>query len=235
MEERKVLEQPGNVSNVGYNAHIINKTYNGTFNSTKATASRKVADDDAAMAIIQNPLQKTETAGIQQDARSSDVTITSIIKENLLKLKKLATKLEGRLRELGDDVNGFKASGVLERMKKEIEAFKAGGVLESLRKDIEALKTSNNGLERLKKEIEAIIAFEGFLLGVHEKIDEFTKFVQFSLEQIPEVEQHMADINKALELGKYTVAQMRDETLKALQGQANSAPERILHFIKDRD
>ncbi|MBL7147185.1 MAG: hypothetical protein ISS76_23325, partial [Phycisphaerae bacterium] len=66
MGERKVLGQSGNMSNVGYNANIIKTTYNGTSNPTKAAASRNVADNDAAVAIIQNPLQ-TETAGLQQN------------------------------------------------------------------------------------------------------------------------------------------------------------------------
>jgi len=57
--------------------------------------------------------------------------------------------------------------------------------------------------------------------------------VEFSLKQIPEVEQHMAKINKVLELGIYTVARMRDDVVKALRGQANTDPDRALHFLKD--
>ena len=213
------------------NAQVIKTTYSGTSKSSKATASRNVADDDRAVAIVQNPLQ-TETMGIQQDAFHGKVTFSSIIKENLLKLRELSAKLEGRLREVGDGIYGFKDSGVLERLKKEIEAFNDGGVLERLRKEIEAVKDSDV-LERLKKEIEAIIAFEGFLLGVHKEIDEYTNFMQFRLKQILDVEHHMAEINKVLELGIYTVARMRDDVLKALRGQANTDPNRALHFLKD--
>ena len=269
-----MLEQPGNVSNVGYNAHVIKTTY-GTSKSAKATASRNVAGDDGATSIIQNPLQ-TEPTGIQQDAFNKDkVTFSSIVKENLLKLRELATKLEGRLRNIGEGVDSFESNGVLERLKKEIEAFNDGGVLERLRKEIEAFKGGgvlerlkeeiealNDGgvlerlrkeikafkggdvLERLKKEIEAIIAFEGVLLVVNKEIDEYAKFMEFRLEQMLEVKQHMVErhmtemdeaLNKILELGIYTVARMRDETVKALQGQANTDPDRALHFLKDRD
>ena len=271
-----MLEQPGNVSNVGYNAHVIKTTYGGTSKSAKATASRKVADDDGAASIIQNPLQ-TEPTVIQRDAFNKDkITFSSIIKENLLKLRELATKLEGQLRNIGKGVDGFDSNGVLERLKKEIEAFndgdgvlgrlkkeieafKGGGVLERLKKEIGAL---NNGgvlerlreeikafkggevLERLKKEIEAIIAFEGVLLVVNKEIDEYAKFMEFRLEQMLEVKQHIVEqnmtkideaLNEILELSIYTVARMKDETVKALQGQANTDPDRALHFLKDRD
>jgi len=270
-----VLEQPGNVSNVGYNAHVIKTTYSGTSKPAKATASRNVADDDGATAIIQNPLQ-TEPTDIQQDAFNKDkVTFSSIIKENLLKLRELATKLEGRLRDIGEGVDGFESNGVLERLRKEIEALNDGGVLERLRKEIEAFKGGgvlerlkkeieafNDGgvlerlrkeikafeggevLERLKKEIEAIIAFEGVLLVVNKEIDEYAKFMEFRLEQMLEVKQHIVErhmteideaLNEILELGIYTVARMRDETVKALQGQANTDPDRALYFLKDRD
>jgi len=110
-----------NISSAGYNAQAIKTTYSRTSKSAKAAASRNVADDDAAAAIIQNPLQ-AETAGIQQDDFHGKVTFSSIIKENLLKLRELSTKLEGQLREVGDGIYGFKDSGVLERLKKEIEA-----------------------------------------------------------------------------------------------------------------
>ena len=233
MQKRKMLAP--NISNAGYNAQVIKTTYGGNSNSIKAKATalgNNNADDDAATAIIQNPLQ-TETTGIQQDAfNNGKVTFSSIIKENLLKLRELSAKLEGRLREVGDGIYGFKDSGVLERLKKEIEAFNNGGVLERLRKEIEAFKDSDV-LERLKKEIEAIIAFEGFLLGVHKEIDEYTNFMQFRLKQILDVEHHMAEINRVLELGIYTVARMRDDVAKALRGQANTDPDRALHFLKD--
>jgi len=66
--------------------------------------------------------------------------------------------------------------------------------------------------------------------------------MEFRLEQMLEVkqnivEQHMTEIdealNKILELGIYTVARMRDETVKALRSQANTDPDRALYFLKD--
>ena len=52
---RTTLE-PGSISDVARGVHLINTTYSGISNSTKATASRIVVDDDAAVAIIRNPL-----------------------------------------------------------------------------------------------------------------------------------------------------------------------------------
>lgn len=179
-----MLEQPGNMSNVGYNANVIKTTYNGTSNPAKATASRVIGDDDAAVAIIQNSLQ-TETSGIQQNALSGNVTINNIIKENLLKLRELAKKLEGQSKEFLDNIEDPNANSVLERLKKEIEAFNADGVLARLKEEIEALKASGGGnLEKMKETIETMLAFEGFFIGVHKRIDEYAKFMRLRLEQI---------------------------------------------------
>ena len=73
--ESTVLEQSGNISNVGYNAHVIKTTYNGISNSTKATDSGNVVNDDAALAITQNP-HDAERAGIQQNFRNTNVFIS---------------------------------------------------------------------------------------------------------------------------------------------------------------
>lgn len=178
-----MLGQPGNMSNVGYNANIIKTIYNGTSNHTKTAASKNVADNDAAVAIIQNPLQR-ETAGLQQNTLKGNVTITNIIKENLLKLRELASKLEGQSKEFMDNAEDANTSGVLERLKKEIVAFNADGVLERLKKEIEAFNASSGNLKHLKETIEIMLVFEGFFLGVHEKIDEYAKFMHSRLEQI---------------------------------------------------
>ena len=178
-----MLGQSGNMSNVGYNANIIKTTYNGTSNPTKAAASRNVADNDAAVAIIQNPLQ-TETAGLQQNTLNDNITITNIIKENLLKLRELASKLDSHSKEFLNNAEEPNTSGVLERLKKQLVAFNANGVLERLKKEIEAFNAGGGNLEHMKETIEIMLAFEGFFLGVHERIDEYTKFMHFRLEQI---------------------------------------------------
>ncbi|MCP4610887.1 MAG: hypothetical protein GY845_19440 [Planctomycetes bacterium] len=219
-------EVSANAPGAGSNAHVIDATGNGSKNSKKAKSSEKIADDDAAAAIINNLVR----TGAENNPINSNnnLTITSIIRENSLHLKQLAKQLEGRLRELGDEVESFKDNGLLERLKKEIEAFKGGGALERIKREMETLEDDNNDLEGLKKEIESIRDFQGFLLSVHEKIDEVTKYVQSHLEHIPDVE-----MDENLELGKLTIARMKEEALRALQDQANLDHERFLHFLKN--
>ncbi len=221
-----MIEVSANAPGAGYNAHVIDATRNGAHNSAKATAFGKIADDDAAAVIINNLI----SAGAANNPLDSNnnLTITSIIRDNLLHLKQLAKKLEGRLRELGNEVGSFKDNGVLDRLKKEIETFKGGGALERIKKEMKTLKDGNNDLEGLQKEIKSIMDFQGFLLSVHEKIYEVTKYVQLHLEQTPDVE-----IDENLELGKLTISQMKEEAIQAMQGQARLEPERVLRFLKN--
>lgn len=225
-------EVSANAPGAGSNAQVIDATGNGAHNSTKAKGSGKIADDDAAAAIINNLLR----AGAANNPVKSNnnLTITGVIRENLRHLKQLAKKLEGRLRELGNDVGSFKDIGFLERLKKEIETFKSGGSLERIKIEIENLKDNNYDLERLKNEIEAIGDFQEFMLDVHEKIDEFTKYVEFRIEQVPDVDRNIPELKKNLELGKFTIARMREEALRALRGQANLDHGRVLHFLKNQ-
>ena len=167
-------------------------------NQTKLTASGNFADDDAEVAVINNLIQPG--AANNPVNISNDLTVTGIIKENMQLLKQLAQKLEGRLRDLGDNIDGFKGYGILERLEEQISAFNAGGVLENLKEGMKALTSSHNGLEKLKKEIEAILAFEGFLLGVHEEIGGFTKYVESNLEQTSNSKRNIKEINDNLEI-----------------------------------
>ncbi len=82
-----------NISNVGNNAHLINKTY-GTSNSTKSTAlENNSADGDAAVAIIQNPLG-TYRADIQQNAHNTNANATIQIFKGAL------ADIEGKMSEM---------------------------------------------------------------------------------------------------------------------------------------
>jgi hypothetical protein len=85
----------------------------------------------------------------------------------------------------------------------------------------------------LRSEIEAINAYDGFLLGVHDKIEKFKKQTQFTLDQILDVEKHKAKLYESLELYKFTLRRIRAETLKALRCQGNLGPQRVLRLLKD--
>ena len=70
----------------------------------------------------------------------------------------------------------------------------------------------------LKDEIKAINSFDGFLLGVHEKIEEFTEQTEFGLEQILDVEQNIAELHETLELYKFSLQRITADAIKALRG-----------------
>jgi hypothetical protein len=85
----------------------------------------------------------------------------------------------------------------------------------------------------LRSEIEAINSFDGFLLGVHDKIEKFEKHTQFGLEQILDVEKHNAELYESLELYKFTLRRIQADALKALRCQGNLGPQRVLHLLKE--
>lgn len=88
-------------------------------------------------------------------------------------------------------------------------------------------------LVKLKKEIEAIKSFDGFLLSVREKIEKYTKHVEFGLGQVQDVEQHISKLRSRLELDKFSLSRIREDALKELRCQGNLEPKRVLHLLKD--
>jgi len=86
---------------------------------------------------------------------------------------------------------------------------------------------------KLANEIKAINSFEGFLLGVHEKIEKFSRHTQFGLEQILDVEKYKAELYESLELYKFTLRRIKAEAFKALQCQGNLGPQRVLQLLKE--
>ena len=81
-----------NISNVGYNAHLINKTY-GTSNSTKSTAlGNNNADGDAAVEIIQNPL-RAYRADIQQNVHNANAATIQMFKDALADIEGKMAKM----------------------------------------------------------------------------------------------------------------------------------------------
>jgi hypothetical protein len=86
---------------------------------------------------------------------------------------------------------------------------------------------------KLADEINAINSFDGFLLGVHNKIEKLPRHSRFGLAQVLDVEQYKLQFYKALELYKFTLIRIKTEAIKALQGQGNLGPQRVLHLLKD--
>jgi len=82
-------------------------------------------------------------------------------------------------------------------------------------------------------EIRAINSFDGFLLGVHDKIEKFPKNSEFVLKQVLDVEKRMAKDHETLELYKFTLRRIRQEALKALRCQGNLGPQRALLLLRE--
>ena len=88
-------------------------------------------------------------------------------------------------------------------------------------------------VEWLREEIISINSFDGFMLGVHDKIEQFSRHTQFGLEQVLDVEQNIAELHESLEIYKFTLQQIRAEALKALRCQGNLGPQRVLQFLRE--
>jgi hypothetical protein len=88
-------------------------------------------------------------------------------------------------------------------------------------------------LLKLENEIKAINAYDGFLIGIYDKIEKFPKHSEFVLNQILDVEKRMAEVHENLELYKFTLGRVKEEALKAIRCQGKLGPQRVLHLLKD--
>jgi len=86
---------------------------------------------------------------------------------------------------------------------------------------------------KLADEIKAINSYDGFLLGVYDKIEKFSRHTQFGLEQVLDVEQNIAELHETLELYKFTLKRIIAEALKALRCQGNLGPRRVLRLLRE--
>ena len=68
---------------------------------------------------------------------------------------------------------------------------------------------------------------------MHDKIDEFSKHTEFSLDQVLDVEQRMAELHETLELSKFSQPRIKAEAFKVLRCQGNLGPMRALHLLRN--
>ena len=87
--------------------------------------------------------------------------------------------------------------------------------------------------KKIKREIQAIMDYDGFLLGVEEKIESSTTLMEFELQDVLEVEEHMTEKNMTLELAKFSLSRVLQDIHKALQGQANVSPAAAARLLID--
>ena len=90
--------------------------------------------------------------------------------------------------------------------------------------DTDLSEEPNTLFKKIKEQIQAILEYDGFLIGVEEKLESAATLMAFELHDILEVEQHMAKTNMTLEVAKYTLARVMENMRRALQGQAHVSP-----------
>lgn len=175
------MHELGNVQHAAQGTRALKPPRNEMPDPIQEKATIKIADNDAAVAVIRNPWH---TQNVQQDSRNT---------------------------------NAFLSTG---QPTSESSTF-------SIYSDPSEL------VAWLRDEIKAINSFDGFMLGVHDQIEKFSRHTQFGLEQVLDVEQHQAKLYESLELYKFTLKQMKAEALKTLRCQGNLGPQRVLQFLRE--
>ena len=187
------MHELGNVQYAAQGARTLKPPRNEMPDPTQKTATIKIADDDAAAAVISNPWHIQD---VQQDNQYPDAVFSA------------SRPTETELR-----TNAIAATSESTRFHVYSEPSK--------------LRV------KLADEIKAIDAYDGFLLGVYDKIEKFSRHTEFGLEQVLDVEQRMGELYETLELYKFTLKRIRAEALDVLQCQGNLGPQRVLHLLEE--
>ena len=218
----------GTILNVAYEAQATNPTQNEISDSKNATAPAKIADDDASVAIIRHA-RRAEISNAQQDTNNANIVPTPA-----QEMRDFCTAIRDRIAEmikLADQIAGGRSSAknLARHMENQAEAARntAGSSGHPVYSDISEL------LAIVRDEIERINSLEGFLLGVHDKVEKSANNAEFGLGQIPDVEKNMAQRNATLEIGIFSPARVRERALKVLQSQEDLEPERVLLLLED--
>jgi hypothetical protein len=226
--EEGVMLEVGNVQNTSNGEHVTNPTHYGISDWIKGTASIKIADDDAAVAIIRHS-HRAEISNIKKDTNNSSTATTpsQMMRDFCIAISEKVAQMRKLFEQTAS--SHFSVRNIIKNMEDQTE---------EIRSDVESsgysvYSDTSELLASLKKEIEAINSFKGFLIGVHNKIEGFTEQAEFSLAQIQDVEKNMAQRNATLEIGMFSLARIREKALKALRCQDDLEPERVLLLLKD--
>ncbi len=87
--------------------------------------------------------------------------------------------------------------------------------------DVDLSENPDTLFKEIKRQIQAILDYDGFLLGVEEKLQSARTLMAFELQDILEVEEHMARTNMTLELAKFSLARVLQDARLALASQAH--------------
>ncbi len=196
-------------------------------NTMQAAETKKVLDD-AAIAEIHKPLN--ESPDEHQDDKHTIQDILSLgrsMRECIREFRERLAKLKNQADEMAD--GRFTAGNLAEDFHDQIE--------EILGYDSEPKQRIysdvSEKLTRIREEIKAIQSFDGFLLGVHDKIEEISEQTEFTLEQIPEVLENIAERHQSLELDRFSLTRIQEEARKALRGQANISGDRAFKLLEN--
>ena len=87
--------------------------------------------------------------------------------------------------------------------------------------DLDLSENPDTLFKKIRNQIQAILDYDGFLLGVEEKLQSARTLMAFELQDILEVEEHMARTNMTLELAKFSLARVLQDARLALASQAH--------------
>jgi ferritin-like metal-binding protein YciE len=221
-----MLELRG-VQDIPHSQNMNIKSLEANAGTGKVTKGNKVVNDSASMEI-RRPVNELPDAG-NDDLQSIEklLLMGQAMRESIIKFRERMAELKRQADEIAN--SRFSAGNLARNYKKQIE---------------EVLKYSNDTthpvysdasekLVKLRKEIKAILSYDGFLLGVHDNIEEITEQTEFTLEQIPEVLDNIRERHKSLELDRFSLTRIHEEALKALRCQANASGERALKLLEN--
>ena len=86
---------------------------------------------------------------------------------------------------------------------------------------------------KLREEIGAVNSFEGFLIGVHNKIEEFQKYLELDIKNIRGFVDRVTSTMGSAQRSESPPARASEGALAAWQSQANLEPDRVLALLKD--
>jgi hypothetical protein len=215
----------GNVAITLSGGQALNPRQRVTSESAKLTSSTAIPADEAAVAVIRDLLS---TQKVQQDGSNADAQPSPD-----QSIKEIAAAIREKLKEFEQIIEAittgrFSAQSLSDNLEAQAEQIRHNETSASrVYSDVSEL------LSHFREEVNQIRSFDGFLIGVHEKIEQFSNQAEFKLKQVGDVGEHIIDVNEKLELGIFTLSRVREHALKVLRGQDALEPQRVLALLED--
>lgn len=216
------------IQNATHTQQADKASHNGISDQPGQAATIKIANNDAAVAVIANPLH-AQTAEAQGGDLNADVMFSQhqSMKSTLAGVREKLAKSGQLTEEIAS--GSFLAKSITWDMGTQTKDISSA--IEDSGHSV--YSDPSKSLVNLRDAIEAINSFDGFLLGVHEKIEKFKTQAEFELEQILDIEQSIAKQNSTLEIGKYSLVRIHQEQMEALRSYGSVDSERVLHLLNN--